>query len=435
MRRFRANVALFKETAVMAFDTLRANKMRSALTILGVVIGITSIVGMTALIRGFDESLRDSIRALGPKTVYVQKIGAISVSSGASFLELLRRPNLTVDDGEAIKRMASTVRLVDTWLGGGGPTPPTMERVFYRNERTQPIAVMGTSEAFVDVNFAKIIAGRVFSAQEVEHRRQVAVIGYGPYEALFEKKGMDPIGKKVRLGAVEYTIVGVIGKRPAAGGFSLGQDDFAIIPFTTHRRQFGSEKIRTGPFGGRSAMIAVVPHDWASQQETMREVETIMRIRHGLTLDKPNDFDLVTQDAILKVWDQISQAVLLSLVVISSIALMVGGIGVMAIMTISVTERTREIGVRMAIGARRREILVQFLIEAAVLTSVGGVIGIACGSAIGFLVNLASGFPISLPWWSFALGLGFSASVGIFFGIFPAWRAARLDPIEALRYE
>ncbi len=434
MARFTSQLALFGETAAMALDTLRSNKMRSALTILGVVIGITSIVGMTALIRGFDESLRDSIRALGPRTIFVQKMGAVSMSSGASFLDLVRRPNLSVDDGEAIRRMAATVALVDTWLGGG-PGQPTMERVFYRNERTQPIVVMGTSEAFVEVNFAKIIAGRSFTEQEVDRKRTVAVIGYGPYEALFEKKGIDPIGKRVRLGAVEYTIVGVIGKRPAAGGFSLGQDDFAIVPFTTHRRQFGSERIRTGPFGGRSAMIAVVPHDWASQEEAMREIEEIMRIRHGLTLDKPNDFDLVTQDAILKVWDQISQAVLLSLVVISSIALMVGGIGVMAIMTISVTERTREIGVRMAIGARRREILVQFLIEAAVLTSVGGIIGIACGSGIGLLVNMASGFPISLPWWSFALGLGFSASVGIFFGIFPAWRAARLDPIEALRYE
>ena len=167
----------------------------------------------------------------------------------------------------------------------------------------------------------------------------------------------------------------------------------------------------------------------------MREVEAIMRIRHDLTLDKPNDFDLVTQDAILKVWDQISRAVLLSLVVISSIALMVGGIGVMSIMTISVTERTREIGVRKAIGARRAEILIQFLIEAVVLTSLGGIIGIALGSGIGLLVNVVSGFPISLPWWSFALGLGFSAGVGIFFGMLPAWRASRLDPIEALRYE
>jgi len=425
--------ALIKDTALMALDTLRVNKLRSALTVLGVVIGITSIVGMTALIRGFDESLRDSIRALGPRTIFLQRFGAVSFSSGASFQDLMRRPGITVNDGEAIRRLAPSVALVDTWLGAG-PGQPVQQRVIYREERTQPIVIMGTSEGFVDVNFAKIIAGRSLTHQEVEHRKNVAVLGYGPYEALFEKKGMDPIGKRVRIGAVEYAIVGVIGKRPSAGGFNLGQDDFAIIPFTTFRKQFGRERQRPG-IGAFGAMVAIVPHESASRDDAMREVEEIMRIRHGLTLDKPNDFDLVTQDAILQVWDQISQAVLLSLVVISSIALMVGGIGVMAIMTISVTERTREIGVRKAIGARRGEILFQFLIEAVVLTSVGGIIGILFGSGIGLLVNLVSGFPISLPWWSFALGLGFSAGVGIFFGMFPAWRAARLDPIEALRYE
>ena len=425
--------ALLRETAQMALETLRANKMRSALTVLGVVIGITSIVGMTALIRGFDESLRDSIRELGPKTIFVQRFGALSFSSGASFLELIRRPGLTVDDGEAIRRLAPSVALVDTWLGAGGQ--PTQQRVFYRGERTPPIVIMGTSEAFVDVNFATIIAGRSFTEQEVQRRRNVALLGYGPYEALFEKNGLDPIGKRVRIGAVEYGVIGVIGKRPAAGGFSLGQDDFAVIPYTAYRRQFGAERAGATGSAARSAMIAVVPHEWATRDDAMREVEEIMRIRHGLTLDKPNDFDLVTQDAALEVWEQISQAVLLSLVVISSIALMVGGIGVMAIMTISVTERTREIGVRMAIGARRREILFQFLVEASVLTSLGGIIGILLGSSIGLLVNVVSGFPISLPWWSFALGLGFSALVGIFFGMFPAWRAARLDPIEALRYE
>jgi len=153
------------------------------------------------------------------------------------------------------------------------------------------------------------------------------------------------------------------------------------------------------------------------------------------TLDQPDDFDLVTQDAALKVWDQVSQATFLALIVISSIALMVGGIGVMAIMMISVTERTREIGVRKALGARRREILWQFLVEAAFLTSAGGVIGIILGSSIGLTVHWLSGFPVSLPWWSFAIGIGFSAGVGIFFGLFPAFKAARLDPIEALRYE
>ena len=185
-------------------------------------------------------------------------------------------------------------------------------------------------------------------------------------------------------------------------------------------------------FGG---IIGILPRDDAPKGQALAEVEEIMRIRHGLKLDEPNDFDVITQDALLKTWEQISRAVLLALVVISSIALMVGGIGVMAIMMISVTERTREIGVRKALGARRGEILVQFLAEAAALTSVGGILGIILGAGIGVTVNLATGFPVSLPVWAFALGLGFSATVGIVAGMVPAVRASRLDPIEALRYE
>lgn len=432
MSAFTKQFALFGETAAMAFDTIRGNKMRSALTVLGVVIGVTSIVGMTSLIRGFDSSLRSSINALGPNTVYVQRFGGLSFASGASFMQLMRRPLVTSDDMHAIERNATTVGMADLWLGGGGPGSPT-ERIFYKGQRTRPSPIMGTTERYVDINFAKMVAGRSFTEQEVLRGRQVAVIGYGPYEALFLSRGIDPIGKAIRIGAAEYTVLGVIGKRPSPGGFG-GADDFAIIPFTTFRKQFGSEKVRR-QFGGIFAMIPVLPKEGVSRDDMMREVEAIMRIRHGLTLDQPNDFDLVTSDAILAVWDQISAAILLALVVISSIALMVGGIGVMAIMTISVTERTREIGVRQAIGARRREILVQFLIEAAVLTSVGGILGVLMGSAIGLLVNLVSGFPVSLPWWSFALGLGFSAGIGIFFGMLPAWRASRMDPIEALRYE
>ena len=432
MSAFTKQMALLRETADMAFGTLRSNKMRSALTVLGVVIGVTSIVGMTSLIRGFDTSLRDSINSLGPNTVFVQKFGGLSFSSGASFMELMRRPNLTLADMQAIERLGTTVGMTDIWLGAG-PGQPPIQRVFYGGERTRPLGILGTTEQYVNINFAKMHAGRSFTEQEVQRGRPVAVIGYGPYEALFAKRGIDPIGKTVRIGTVEYTVLGVVGKRPAPGGFG-GADDFAIMPYTAFRKQFGHERIQRGPMG-MPIMIAVLPRDGVPRDETMREVETIMRIRHGLTLDKPNDFDLVTSDAILAVWDQISAAILLSLVVISSIALMVGGIGVMAIMTISVTERTREIGVRKAIGARRREILVQFLIEAAVLTSVGGILGVLCGSAIGLIVNLISGFPVSLPWWSFALGLGFSASIGIFFGMLPAWRASRLDPIEALRYE
>jgi putative ABC transport system permease protein len=217
-----------------------------------------------------------------------------------------------------------------------------------------------------------------------------------------------------------------------------------VIPYTAFQKQFGW--LRTSrPARGRgvandagamqSALIAVVPVADATRDEAMKDVEAILRIRHGLKLDQANDFDIITQDAVLKMYDQITGATFIGLVVISSIALMVGGIGVMAIMMISVTERTREIGVRKALGARRREILWQFLLEAVFLTSVGGVLGIVLGASIGVGVHFATGFPISMPWWSFALGFGFSGSVGIFFGLVPAIRAARLDPIEALRYE
>ena len=432
MSAFTKQFALMRETAAMAFDTLRSNKMRSALTVLGVVIGVTSIVGMTSLIRGFDSSLRDSISSLGPNTIFVQKFGGLSFSSGKSFMELMRRPNLSLADMQAIERLGTTVGMTDLWLGAG-PGQPPVQRIFYGGERTRPLGILGTTEKYVDINFAKMEFGRSFTEQEVQRGRPVAVIGYGPYDALFAKRGIDPIGKTVRIGTVEYTVLGVVGKRPSPGGFG-GADDFAIMPYTTFRKQFGHERVQRGPMG-MPIMIAVLPREGVAREETMREVEAIMRIRHGLTLDKENDFDLVTSDAILAVWDQISAAILLALVVISSIALMVGGIGVMAIMTISVTERTREIGIRLAIGARRREILVQVLIEAAVLTSVGGVLGVLMGSTIGLAVNLISGFPVSLPWWSFALGLGFSATVGIFFGMLPAWRASRMDPIEALRYE
>jgi putative ABC transport system permease protein len=247
---------------------------------------------------------------------------------------------------------------------------------------------------------------------------------------------LDPLGKTVRVGTQRFTVIGAFDKRASAGGFASGADDFVVIPYTTYERIFGLKAVR-GFRGGLTMpiQIAVVPRDGVSRETAMADVERVMRIRHGLKLDEPDDFDMVTQDSILKLWDSISQATFFVLVVISSIALMVGGIGVMAIMSISVTERTREIGVRKALGARRAEILFQFLTEAAVLTSAGGLLGIALGSGIGWAVHVVTGFPISLPWWSFAIGLGFSASVGIFFGMYPAFKASRLDPIEALRYE
>ena len=427
-------LSLFREVVVMAFDTVRSNKLRSGLTVLGVVIGITSIVGMTAMIRGFDQSLREMISAIGPNTIFIQRFGISSFAGGAEFKELIKRPNLSVSDARALEEQAGTIQFVDIELGAGGP--PTQRRVFYRTQKTKDLVVFGTTEFFAEGTKIPFLSGRFFNGTEVQYRKNVVVLGNTPYQLLFAPSGTDAVGKTVRVGSERFEVVGVFDKRPAAGGFNLGQDDFVVIPYTAYQRIFGLNPIRIN----RSAtflpiQIALVPREGVRQADALADVERVMRIRHGLKLDQPDDFDLLTQDAFLKLWDQISQGTFFALVVISSIALMVGGIGVMAIMSISVTERTREIGVRKALGARRAEILFQFLMEASFLTSLGGLIGIALGAGIGWGVHLFTGFPISLPWWSFAIGIGFSASVGIFFGMWPAFKASRLDPIDALRYE
>ncbi|HWF85042.1 MAG TPA: ABC transporter permease [Vicinamibacterales bacterium] len=428
-------LSLFGEVVSMAFDTVRTNKMRSALTVLGVVIGITSIVGMTAMVRGFDESLRDMIRQLGPNTITVQRFGITSFANGAEIRDLLKRPNLTISDARALEQQASTIQLVDVELGAG-VGPPTQGRVFYGQQKTKPIIVFGTSENFAEGTRIQFLSGRFFNGTEVLFHKNVCVLGNTAYKLLFEPNGIDPIGKTVRVGNERFQVVGVFDKRPTAGGFNLNADDFVVIPYTVYQRIYGLRAFRVGRIGTIvNIQISLVPRDGITQDAALDDVRRVMRSRHNLKLDDPDDFDLGTQDQFLKLWDRISQGTFFALVVISSIALMVGGIGVMAIMSISVTERTREIGVRKALGARRAEILFQFLMEAAFLTSLGGLIGVALGASIGWGVHWISGFPISLPWWSFAIGLGFSASVGIFFGMYPAVKASRLDPIDALRYE
>jgi putative ABC transport system permease protein len=422
--------SLFAEIFAMSWDTVRGNKLRSFLTVLGIVIGITSIVGITSLLRGFEESFKDLIRQIGPDTIFVQKFSGISMSGG-NFDVIMRRPNITPDDAEAIDKLPSIV-MTDVFMGGGGGGMQ-QERVYYRNQKTKQLIVFGTTDRWPFVNSLVVESGRFFNAGEFQRRQNVVVLGQTGKNALFPAE--DPIGKPVRLGLYQFTVIGVMAKRPSPGGFDGGQDDFVVIPHTTYQKQYGIRANVVARGVMRSVQVAAVPREGVPREQAMREVEEIMRIRHGLRLDEPNDFDIVTQDAILEFFDQITQAAFLALVVLSSIALMVGGIGVMSIMTISVTERTREIGVRKSMGARRVEILWQFLLEAVFLTSLGGVLGIIVGTSIALLINWLTGFPVSLPWWSFAIGIGFSASVGIFFGMIPAIRASRLDPIEALRYE
>ena len=344
--------SLLAEVVTMALDTVRGNKMRSGLTVLGVVIGVTSIVGMTALVRGFDQSLREMLRAIGPNTIFIQRFGITSFAGGAEFKDLIKRPNLSISDARAIEEQAKTIQFVDIELGAGGP--PTQRRVFYGTQKTKPLVVFGTTENFAEGTRIPILGGRFFNGTEVQYRKNVCVLGNTPYQLLFAPSRADPVGKTVRVGSERFEVVGVFDKRPAAGGFNLGQDDFVVIPYTTYQRLFGLQVVRVARnVSFLPIQIAVVPREGVRQAEAISDVERVMRIRHGLKLDQPNDFDILTQDAFLKLWDQISQGTFLALIVISSIALMVGGIGVMAIMSISVTERTREIGVRKARGTRK----------------------------------------------------------------------------------
>ena len=421
---------LFSEILRMSWDTIRSNKLRSGLTVLGIVIGITSVVGITSLLRGFEQSFKDLIRQIGPDTIFVQKFSGISMAGG-NFEEIMRRPNITPADADAIGELPS-IAITDVFMGAGGGSM-LQERLFYKGQRTKPLIVFGTTERWPYVNQLTVESGRFFNNGEFQRRQNVAVIGQTAKTALFPVE--DPIGRVVRLGLYQFTVIGVMAKRPSPGGFDTGQDDFVVIPHTTYQKITGIRANVVARGVMRSVQVAAVPVEGVPREQAMREVEEIMRIRHGLQLHQPNDFDIVTQDAIMEFFDQITQAAFLALVVLSSIALMVGGIGVMSIMTISVTERTREIGVRKSLGARRVEILWQFLLEAVFLTSVGGVLGIIVGTSIALLVHWLTGFPVSLPWWSFAIGIGFSATVGVFFGMVPAIRASRLDPIEALRYE
>ena len=363
---------------------------------LGVVIGITSIVGMTALIRGFDQSLRDLIGAIGPNTIFVQRFGITELrerrrvprSAEAAQPDHLRRARA--------REQATTLQYVDIELGAG-VGPPTSSACFYRDLKTKPIVVFGTGgvlrrgHAHPDPRRPVLQRHRSAVPQERRRPRQ-----HGRTSCCSSRAGIDPIGKTVRVGSERFEVVGVFDKRPTAGRLQPRPGRLRRHPVhdvSAHLRR--SASVRIGSIAGRSRtiQISVLPREGVSASDAMADVERVMRIRHGLRLDEPNDFDLVTQDAFLKLWDRISQATFFALVVISSIALMVGGIGVMAIMSISVTERTREIGVRKALGARRAEILFQFLMEAAFLTSLGGLLGIALGSGIGWAVHLVSGLP------------------------------------------
>ena len=386
-----------------------------------------SIVAMTSLIGGFSDSIRTQVNQLGANTVYLEKAGFESFSSGRDFMELMKRPNLNEGDAAAIAASPLVAR-IDVQSGDFGGPWSEQVRVTYGNQATKRLPLVGTSANFPDTNSIAIAQGRYFADFEVRTSRQSPCSAYRRRATLFP--AIDPIGKVVRMDGKAYTVVGVFGERPSPLGDA---NSFATVPWTTYEKRYDPWRFRG--YLWRPFSIVVSGAEGVRQADLMAEIAEIMRARHRLRMDEPDDFDMMTADSVLKFLEQFTRAIVLALVVISSIALMVGGIGVMAIMTISVTERTREIGVRKALGARRREILVQFLLEAVFLTSLGGLLGIMLGAGIGYAINVFAGFPVALPLWSFGVGVGFSATVGILFGMLPAVKASKLDPIEALRYE
>jgi len=409
------------ESARMGLATLWAHKLRSFLTIVGIVIGVTAIVGMTALVRGLDETITGEIQDIGADHLFIRKWGGRVVTGEREFLRLERRPGITEGDVAAMAALPE-IGLYDVMLGTG--PMQAMVQLSYRDHDVN-LPVLGTSETYAIVNAAEIDRGRFFSGPEVRNKNRVVVIGSGVVEALFPQ--LDPVGKTIRMSGLPYTVVGVFEEQSLLL-WGQTKDQRVLVPYTSFHRDF---EMTTE----MDIMATMVPSEGTNVDDARDAMTFVMRQRHDLRPGEESDFDIVTQANFLELWDQITGSVFLAMIVISSIALMVGGIGVMNIMLVSVTERTREIGVRKALGARRRDILWQFLVEAGVLTGIGGVFGVAIGSLVGAGAAKLISFPVSLPVWSFVIGVGASTAIGVFFGLYPAGKAAAMDPIEALRYE
>jgi putative ABC transport system permease protein len=405
-----------KESIQMALGSLKAHKLRSILTTVGIIIGVTTVVGMLSLTQGLKKSVEDQVSSLGSNTLIVTKFPAI-ITSGKQWREYSRRKNLTYEDAEAIQEVCSSVKIVapDIEVYPG-------EVIRYGGESTKRVPVWGVTDTYLEVYGYFIEWGRFITPGDVEHRRQVCVLGTDIVERLFPYE--DPLGRYVRSGPHRFLVVGVLEEKGSFMGQS--RDNLVMIPLTTLQKLAGENL---------NVDIGVLPEGPGAMQSAMDEVITLLRRRRGLSYEQPNDFEILTQDSLMEVFNNITGAAFAVVIGVASISLLVGGIGIMNIMLVTVTERTREIGIRKALGAKRRDILWQFLSEATVLSGVGGILGILLGFSLGKFVGAVSPLPSVVPIWTIFLGLGFSSLVGMFFGIYPATKAARLDPIVALHHE
>ena len=407
-----------KESALMAFDTLRANKLRSSLTILGVSVGVITVIFMVSIIQGLNRAFADQVESLGSNTIFISKFDpSFGRPPGP---EEIHRKDLTMDDADALRREAPSV-------AGVSPIHRLIAATArYQDKQTDTPILLGVTPYYEFVQTAYAARGRFIRDFDMESRENVCVIGVDVVHALFPYE--DPIDKNIRINGNPFRVVGVM--EPLGSFFGQSRDNSIFVPISTFDKYYAE-----GPFPQVVFFIIIRPTSRAYVKSAVDEITDILRRRRRVALGAPNDFGITSQDSLLDIYNQLTGATALVLTAISFVALMIGGIGVMNIMLVSVTERTKEIGVRKAVGATRMNILSQFLIEAVVLTAIGGLAGLATGELFAFLINKYSPLPAFVPLWAIAVGIGISAGVGIVFGLWPAWKAARLDPIEALRWE
>jgi len=414
------------ENARMAFTTLRENKLRSFLTVIGVVIGITALISVASILVGLDADIRGYLDDFGTNTLFIFKFDPGIRHTRLTSEERMRK-SLTLDDGQAIVEFCPSVRRVSVEafprinFGGGRRVPPSAR---YKGNEVFNLNYTGGFPDYEFVLNASIRNGRFFTAAENLHRVDVAVIGHDLVEGLFP--GEDPIGKSILVSGVSYQVVGVLEKRKGQFFRDDRTDKYFLVPYFTYRKHHPNDDehfIAAEAFPGRMA---------AAEDE----IRGLLRRRRNVPFNKPDNFGISSSQQIATQFRQITGSLALLISVISSIGLLVGGVGVMNIMLMSVTQRTREIGVRKAIGARRSDVIWQFLTEAMTLTGAGGVIGVLLGVGVSLLINaFVPRLPSSVPLWAVILGVVVSMAVGLFFGMYPAVKAARLDPVDALRYE
>jgi putative ABC transport system permease protein len=408
-----------KESALMAFDTLRANKLRSLLTILGVTVGVVTVIFMVSIIQGLNKAFAQQIEALGSNAIWATKFDPSFGHQPTS--EEIHRKDLTLEDADAIRNEAPSV------LSVSPIRRKIAETVRYADKQSDTPIVIGATPYYEFTQSSYVDRGRFITDTDIRERTNICVLGKDLVKALFPYE--DPIDKELKINGKPFKVVGVM--EPLGNFLGQSRDNTAFIPITTFDKYYPGEQ----PFPEVVFVIIVRPKSRAYVKSAIDEMTDILRRRRHDAPGAPSTFGISSQDALLDIYNQLTGATALVLTAISFVALMIGGIGVMNIMLVSVTERTKEIGIRKAVGATRLNILSQFLIEAVVLTAFGGVIGLALGEVASLLTNKYSPLPAFVPLWAIVVGIGISTAVGIIFGLWPAWKAARLDPIEALRWE